>query len=344
MDKPAVAIVGAGKVGSALAILLQKKGYPMAGVVSRTFGAAQNLAAILGCPAYEKAYELTRRAGLVFITTPDREIARVAEAISGQGGFYPGQIVAHASGAHAASELRGVRETGAWVVSIHPLQSFADVEGAMKNLPGSYFALEGDVEAISLAMQVVSDLEGKAFIIKADDKALYHAAACIASNYLVSLMHLAAGLYGQFGLSREEAFAALYPLVQGTLNNIKRVGPTQALTGPVSRGDATTVKDHLPALAKAGGTELNLYRDLGLYTIQIALDKGSIDYGQALQLRKVFEETAQACLTSSQQWTKTRLRKSKGTKNNLPAFTANENEAARDDCCESRGRNRAIPG
>lgn len=312
MSKPAVAVIGAGKVGSALAVLLQKKGYPMAGVASRTFGAAQRLAAILGCPAYEKAYELTRQAGLVFITTPDREIAGVAAAISRQGGFGPGQIVAHASGAHAASELRGAKETGARVVSIHPLQSFADVEGAMNNLPGSYFALQGDEEAISLARQVVSDLEGKAFIIEADDKALYHAAACIASNYLVSLMHLASGLYGQFGLSREEAFAALYPLVQGTLNNIKRVGPTQALTGPVSRGDATTVKDHLPALARAGGTELNLYRDLGLYTIQVALDKGSIDHKQALQLRKVFEQTAQTYLTSSRQWAKIRLRKLKG--------------------------------
>jgi len=290
MDKPAVAVVGAGKVGSALAILLQKKGYPVAGIASRNLGTAQRLAATLGCPAYEKAYELTRRAGLVFITTPDREIAGVTEAISREGGFGPGQIVAHASGAHAAGELRGAKEAGAWVVSIHPLQSFADVEGAMNNLHGSYFALEGDEEALSLARQVVIDLEGQAFTIKADDKRLYHAAACIASNYLVSLMHLAAGLYRQFGLSRAEAFMALYPLVQGTLNNIKRVGLVQALTGPISRGDVTTIKDHLPALEKAGEAELNLYRGLGLYTIRLALEKGSIDNEQAVQLRKVFEE------------------------------------------------------
>ncbi len=289
MQKPALAIVGAGKVGSALAILLQKKGYPVAGVASRSLRSAQALAEALRCPAYENASELTRRAGLVFITTPDREIARTAERIAQEGGFFSGQVVAHTSGAHAAGELRGVKEAGALGVSIHPLQSFADVEGAIKNLPGSYFALEGDERALPLARQVVLDLGGKAFTIGAQDKPLYHAAACIASNYLVSLLHLATGLYQHFGLSREEAFRALFPLVQGTINNVRRVGPVQALTGPISRGDGATIQDHLPALKQVGERELNLYRTLGLYTVGVACEKGSIDRGQAAQLEKILK-------------------------------------------------------
>lgn len=289
-QKPVLAVVGAGKVGSALAISLQKKGYPVAGVASRSFRSAQKLAAALGCPAFEKAPELTRRAGLIFITTPDREIARTAKAIAEQGGFGPGQVVAHTSGAHAAGELQGVREAGALAISIHPLQSFADVAGALKNLPGSYFALEGDAEALPLARQIVSDLEGKAFTIGAQDKPLYHAAACVASNYLVSLLHFATGLYQQFGLSREEAFQALSPLIQGTFQNISRVGPVQALTGPNSRGDGTTIRDHLPALKRVGEEEFNLYRLLGLYTVRVALEKGSIDQGQAEQLKKILAE------------------------------------------------------
>jgi len=293
-SKPALAVVGAGKVGSALAILLQKKGYPVAGTASRTFSSAEKLARVLNCPAYKRPWELTRRAGLVLITTPDREIARVAQEIAGAGGFGPGQVVAHTSGAHAAAELRGVREAGALAVSIHPLQSFADVEGAMKNLPGSYFALEGDAAALSLARQVVDDLNGKALIIGAEDRPLYHAAACIASNYLVSLMHFATGLYRYFGLSREEAFGALLPLVQGTIQNVSRVGPAQALTGPVARGDAPTIASHLPALARVGKEELDLYRALGLYTVRVAREKGSIDDRQAAQLKEVFGEGPQA--------------------------------------------------
>ncbi len=288
MNKPSVAVVGCGKVGSALALLLKERGYPVVAVASRSPDSARKLARSLGCGAYDRPWEATLKAGLVFITTPDREIAPVAELIAREGGFRSGQVVAHTSGAHASSELRGVREAGALAVSIHPLQSFADVAGAMENLPGSYFALEGDEAAIPLARQVVDDLKGHAFIIRAEDKPLYHAAACIASNYLVSLMHLATSLYGRFGLSREEAFEALYPLVRGTINNIRRVGPVNALTGPVSRGDVPTVSGHLPALERVGSLEFYLYRLLGLYTVRVAREKGSIDRGQARQLEEVF--------------------------------------------------------
>ncbi|WP_027355825.1 Rossmann-like and DUF2520 domain-containing protein [Desulfofundulus thermocisternus] len=288
MNKPSVAVVGCGKVGSALALLLKERGYPVVAVASRSPESSRKLARSLGCSAYDRPWEATLKADLVFITTPDREIAPVAELIAREGGFRPGQVVAHTSGAHASSELRGVREAGALAVSIHPLQSFADVAGAMENLPGSYFALEGDEAAIPLARQVVDDLKGHAFIIRAEDKPLYHAAACIASNYLVSLMHLATSLYGRFGLSREEAFEALYPLVRGTINNIRRVGPVNALTGPVSRGDVPTVSGHLPALERVGSLESHLYHLLGLYTVRVAREKGSIDGGQARQLEEVF--------------------------------------------------------
>lgn len=292
MSKPSVAVVGCGKVGSALALLLKERGYPVVAVASRSPGPAQKLARSLDCSAYDRPWEATLKADLVFITTPDREIAPVSELIARQGGFRSGQVVAHTSGAHASSELHGVREAGALAVSIHPLQSFADVAGARENLPGSYFALEGDEAAIPVARQVVDDLQGHAFIIKAEDKPLYHAAACIASNYLVSLMHLATSVYGRFGLSRREAFEALYPLVRGTINNIRRVGPVEALTGPVARGDVPTIAGHLPALDRVGNRESRLYRLLGLYTIQVAREKGSIDAGQARQLEEVFMASA----------------------------------------------------
>ncbi|MGB9826630.1 MAG: DUF2520 domain-containing protein, partial [Desulfofundulus sp.] len=127
---------------------------------------------------------------------------------------------------------------------------------------------------------------------RAEDKPLYHAAACIASNYLVSLMHLATNLYGRFGLSQKQAFEALYPLVRGTINNIRRVGPVEALTGPVARGDVPTIAGHLPALDRVGSLESRLYRLVGLYTIQVAREKGSIDAGQARKLEEVFTAPA----------------------------------------------------
>ncbi|MQL53282.1 DUF2520 domain-containing protein [Desulfofundulus thermobenzoicus] len=292
MNKPAVVVVGCGKVGSALALLLKERGYPVAAVAGRTPAPVRRLAEAVGCPACDYPWEATVQGDLVFITTPDREIAPVSAAIARKGGFRPGQVVAHTSGAHPAGELQGVREAGALAVSIHPLQSFADVAGARENLPGSYFALEGDEGAMPLARQVVADLQGHCFTIRAEDKPLYHAAACIASNYLVSLMHLATGLYGCFGLSRREAFQALFPLVQGTINNIRRVGPVEALTGPVARGDVPTIQGHLPALERVGNEEEALYRMLGLYTIRVAREKDSITAEQARQLERVLRNSS----------------------------------------------------
>lgn len=290
LDKPRIVVVGAGKVGSALALLLWGKGYPVAGIASRSIISARRVAEQLGVPATTRPEEVTSRADVVFITTPDRVIAQVADEINERGGFKPGQVVFHTSGAHAAGEVGAARRSGALAASLHPLQSFADVKAAMENLPGSYFALEGDAAALPVAELIVKDLSGKSFLIKASDKPLYHAAACIASNYLVSLMHLATGLYNRFGLSREEAFEALCPLVRGTINNIRRTGPAAALTGPVARGDGPTIQGHLEALKEIGGLELELYRKLGLYTIGVALENGSIDAGQGEILEQILKE------------------------------------------------------
>jgi len=290
LQKPSIAVIGTGKVGSALALLLNRKGYPVAGVASKSLSSALRVAKELGVPATDRPEEVTVRAEVVFITTPDRVIAAVAGEINRRGGFKPGQTVFHTSGAHPADEIGAARRSGALAGSLHPLQSFADVQGAINNLPGSYFALEGDEGAVSLARQIVADLEGKCFTIKADDKPLYHAAACVASNYLVSLMHFATGLYTRFGLSREDAFTALFPLIQGTLNNIGRIGPVRALTGPVERGDGPTLAGHLQALQAVGEEELALYRRLGAYTVRVALEKGSISREQAEELSLLLEK------------------------------------------------------
>ncbi|ACV61192.1 NADP oxidoreductase coenzyme F420-dependent [Desulfofarcimen acetoxidans DSM 771] len=289
MQKPSIAIVGAGKVGTALAVLLKSKGYPVVGIASRTNQSARLAAARVLTDVAEKPEDIASKAEVVFITTPDRVIAEVDREIMQNGGYRPGTIVVHTSGSQPASILKSASGAGAYVVSIHPLQSFADVQVAIHNIPGSYIALDGDSEAMPVAEMIVSDLEGKKFIIAAKDKPLYHAAACIASNYLVSLLHFCTGLYEKFGLTRQQALEALYPLIQGTLNNTTQVGPVRALTGPISRGDTPTVESHLKAFTGCNALENDLYRKLGLYTVKVALEKGTINDEQAFELNQLLD-------------------------------------------------------
>lgn len=285
MHRQTVAIVGAGKVGSVLAKALDIQGYQLVGVASNTLESARKLAQKFGVPGVTTASDITQYAEIVLIATPDRCIGQVASQIAQEGGFRTGQIVLHTSGGVPVEILNSARNVGAFIGCIHPLQSFADGESAIDTVTGIYFALGGHEQALRVAEKIVKDLGGQSFIIADKDKPLYHGTACIVSNYLVSLMHWATQIYGTFGLSPQQASAALLPLVQGTVNNIQQLGPTQALTGPISRGDGSTIAAHMLALENRNGYKL--YGELGLYTVGVALEQGTINQEQAIMLREI---------------------------------------------------------
>ncbi|QGP92136.1 hypothetical protein MGLY_14940 [Neomoorella glycerini] len=272
-----IGIIGAGAVGTGVGILLRRRGYTIAGVASRTLASARRAAARLACPAFEGAVDVARRADVVFITTSDQAIGQVAASVAAQGGFRPGQTVIHMSGSLTSAVLDPARQAGALALSLHPLQSCADADRAVANLPGSVFSLEGDREALPLGKRLVTELGGEYFLISPEAKPLYHAAACVASNYLVSLIDLSRRLMQAAGMEPEMAARALAPLIKGTLDNINEKGIPQALTGPIARGDFGTVRDHLKAMEATVPELGELYRALGRYTAGLAGRKGSID-------------------------------------------------------------------
>lgn len=287
MHKVTYAIIGAGKVGTAIACMLQNKGYQPVAVASRTANSASKLANTLGIPWFDQPESASLLADIVFITTADGAIREVAERLAEKGGFKQGQIVLHFSGALSAQILAPAREQGASVGSLHPLQSFAQLESALQNLPGTYFAIEGDTVAIEGAEQIARALGGNPVVISSQNKPLYHAAACVASNYLITIYQQAVSMMQVAGFTAQEAQVALLPLVQGTLLNLQQVGLPQALTGPISRGDTATLQCHLETMSIIGEEQQQLYRKLGLATISIALEKGSISPEQALQMEKI---------------------------------------------------------
>ena len=274
--------IGAGTTGTALAVRLSEKGWPMVGVSSRSLSSAQKLASRLSnCQAYHTTQELADVAEMIFITTPDDVIAQVCSEVH----WHKGQSVLHCSGAHSVDILEPAKRLGAAVGSFHPLQTFADVDQAIANLPGSTFAVEAEEPLLSTLKELTHLLNGNWVKLGSGDKVLYHAAAVFACNYLVTLAKLALDLWKDFGVSSEEATRALLPLLRGTLNNIENVGLPNCLTGPVARGDLGTIERHLRALEARNPSLLTTYKELGLQTVPIALAKGKVNERKAEEMK-----------------------------------------------------------
>jgi predicted short-subunit dehydrogenase-like oxidoreductase (DUF2520 family) len=282
-----IGFIGCGRVGSALAMLLQQAGYELVGVASRRQTSAEILAERLDCPALDGP-EVARRADVLFLTTSDDAVTTVAAALAEAEAFHDGQIVLHLSGALTSGALAPAVAMGAIALSLHPIQSLASVEQAIAVLPGSYFSIEGDPRGYGFAREVVTRLGGQSFLLDSAAKVLYHAACVAASNYFVGLLACSLDLLEQAGIPEEMRLPALLPLVEGTLNNIRTLGIPHALTGPIARGDAGTLEKHLAALEGLPG-QLRIYLSLGLKTIDVARAKGTITPEQAKGLRSLLE-------------------------------------------------------
>jgi len=282
--------IGAGTVGTALAIKLKEQGYAVVAVNSRTRASAERLAqAVEGCVVFDTKQGVADAADMVFITTPDTVIPIVVSEIK----WRRSHSVIHCSGADSTETLLAARKMGAQTGAFHPLQTFASVKQALENLPGTTFAIEAEGQLKATLKEMAVALKGEAIELKAEDKVIYHAAAVMACNYLVTLVKLADDLWQTFGIPREQATKALLPLIRGTLNNINTVNIPQALTGPIARGDTGTVQKHLIALKKEAPDVLSTYCELGLQTIPIALAKGKIDATKATELRNLLKAAFQ---------------------------------------------------
>ena len=278
--------IGAGTVGTALAVRLKGKGYPVAAVSSHRLTSAEKLArAIDGCRVFDSNQAIADNAELIFITTPDDAIAPVVSEVK----WHSGQSVVHCSGADSIDILQPARELEAQVGAFHPLQTFASAQQAMENMPGSTFALEAEEPLLNTLKDMATALDGHWVELKASDKVLYHAAAVIACNYLVTLVKLATDLWQTFNVPPPQATKALLPLLRGTLHNIETIGIPQCLTGPIARGDIGTINKHLDALKATAPQLLSTYRELGRQTIPIALAKGRINEPRAQELMAILE-------------------------------------------------------
>jgi predicted short-subunit dehydrogenase-like oxidoreductase (DUF2520 family) len=247
-----VAIIGAGRMGRGLSLALQEAGIE-ATLLDRT-----------------RRPEDTLRTALVLIAVPDDSIGIVAGDLARGGAVGQGHVVLHLSGLLDRGALDPLADTGAALGSFHPLQSIADPSTAGARLRGAFAGLEGDDRALHAGEGLAGALGMHPVRLAPGGKAAYHAGAVIASNYVVALGSVAEELARKAGVPPAAARALYLPLMQGTVDNLA-LGAAAALTGPVRRGDAATVRRHLAALEPG---DRALYRALGLVALRLARKAG----------------------------------------------------------------------
>ena len=295
--QPRIGFIGAGRAGTALAVALAEAGYEVVAVASRSRASAEALARRLpGARAVAAAQDVVDTCDLIFLTVPDDQIRPVVEGLH----WREGVAVVHTSGVETRDALRAALAQGAETGSLHPLQTFAGLEGGAGKLRGAVMAVEAEGALRERLLEIVSGIGATPIELRAEDKALYHASAVLVSNYVVTLSKLASDLWLRFGWERPAALRALAPLLRGAVENIETLGLPAALTGPVARGDVATVRRHIEALTDAAPALLDVYRALGLETIPLALAKGGLDETAAKQLRDLFSDKVEAVLEGTQ--------------------------------------------
>lgn len=280
-----IAVIGAGRVGTALAVRLREAGHRIVGVAGRDATRARArryLPSVSVVPAEVAA----RRAEAIVIGTPDDDIEPTCTSLVGAGAMTTGTAVAHVSGATTVRALDAAASIGATTASIHPLQTFPTVDAALERLVGCPFAITSATEAgVSLGEQLARDAGGRPFRLADDVKAMYHAAAVFASNYLVTVTALAERVGAAAGLA--DPIALLEPLQRATLDNVADLGAGGALTGPAVRGDARTIDANLAALAASLPDAVPVYVELARAAMDLAERAGRLDPGRRLSVEEV---------------------------------------------------------
>jgi predicted short-subunit dehydrogenase-like oxidoreductase (DUF2520 family) len=294
-----IAIIGAGRLGTTLAYKIaakRQKEIKIVSISSPTKKALNQAKKLLGRLSEKILFtknnkEAAREANTIFICTPDDSIKTACREIFGKKSKIPAFAV-HFSGSKPLNDLESAKKAGAGILSIHPLKAFASISGAIKTLKGTEYGITYNTpQEEKLAKKIVDFLGGHSIIVADSKKPLYHAAACVASNYLVTLIDYAVYLNEVVGITPKESLKGLVSLAEGTLKNIGESGTKKSLTGPIARGDIGTVKDHIKSLKDNINEEnIEIYMLMGRRTTEIAKQNDWIDDKTYKELINIFED------------------------------------------------------
>jgi predicted short-subunit dehydrogenase-like oxidoreductase (DUF2520 family) len=263
-------VVGAGHVGRVLGRLFSQAGvFALQDIVARSQESAAQAQAFIGAGRPAAAGGALRQADVYMLTVTDDQIAPACEALAASVPLQ-GAVVFHCSGALASDRLAAARAAGAHVASVHPIRSFADTAAVAAGFAGTFCGVEGDQPALDVLLPALAAIGGRAVQIDPAAKTVYHAAAVFASNYLVTVIDAALRAYQAAGIPESVARELARPLALESMENAFRLGAAPALTGPIARGDMTTVERQHDAVAAWDAATGSLYEALVQPTIALA--------------------------------------------------------------------------
>ncbi|BCJ59854.1 Rossmann-like and DUF2520 domain-containing protein [Micromonospora endophytica] len=280
-----VGVIGAGRVGATLGAALAAAGHRVVAASGMSGASQARLALLLPAVSRRSAASVALAAtDLLLIAVPDDALAGVIADLAADGALRPGQVVAHTSGAHGLAVLAPAAAAGARPLALHPAMTFTGTPDDLDRLPGISYGVTAPAELRPLAARLVADLGGVPEWIGEADRGLYHAALAHGANHLVTLVNEAADRLRDAGVGQPEKVLA--PLLRAALENALRLGD-DALTGPVSRGDAGTVARHLTRLADTAPESVAPYLALARRTADRAVAAGRLRPADAAQLLDV---------------------------------------------------------
>ena len=262
-----IGIIGAGKVGCSIGKYLVEHGISLTGYSSKTKESVDTAATFTNTRALTLE-KLVAQSNLIFITTPDDCIAEVWKQMVTHS--LQGKIICHFSGSLSSVVFSKREEKGVSACSLHPMYAFSDKFTSYKKLNEVMFTAEGDEEALSVVCPIFEKIGNTVCVIPSDKKVRYHAAASMVSNMMIGLYHMSINMLLDCGFQESEARTLVKPLVEGNIEKLLATSPEQALTGPIERGDTSTIEKHLLQLTEA---EQDVYVNLGLMLTDIAKRK-----------------------------------------------------------------------
>ena len=265
--KEIIGFIGTGRAGSALARLFNDHGFRIDFVMDRDFDKAARCQIICGArTAYQNLKNIDTDCSILFVTVPDDMIGGVVQELESCDIIKSGRVIVHTSGVLSSDVLSSLRKGDVPICSFHPCTSFTDVFTG--TLDDASIAIEGDPDGCNRLEKLARAIGAKPFFIDKKHKILYHAGCTIASNYFVALMESVQKMMDR--ACSPNGFQVVLPLIRTTLQNMTEGGIGRALTGPIVRGDAGTIKKHLTAIEEHFPALIRSYVVLGLQTLTLA--------------------------------------------------------------------------